>query len=44
MDTRSRDRRTAVALIYYKLGGRFAAWEQPKTLTEELRAAFRLLR
>jgi pimeloyl-ACP methyl ester carboxylesterase len=34
-------------LIYYnKLskGGHFAAWEQPKTFTEELRAAFKSLR
>jgi len=34
-------------LIYYNKvdkGGHFAAWEQPKTFTEELRAAFRTLR
>ena len=34
-------------LIYYNnlnKGGRFAAWEQPQLLTEELRAAFKPLR
>jgi len=34
-------------LIYYnKLdkGGRFAAWEQPELLTQELRTAFKSLR
>ena len=34
-------------LIYYhhaEKGGHFAAWEQPQLFTEELRAAFRLLR
>jgi pimeloyl-ACP methyl ester carboxylesterase len=34
-------------LIYYNkldIGGHFAAWEQPKLFTEELRAAFRSLR
>jgi pimeloyl-ACP methyl ester carboxylesterase len=34
-------------LIHYnKLdrGGHFAAWEQPKLLSEEIRAAFRTLR
>jgi pimeloyl-ACP methyl ester carboxylesterase len=34
-------------LIYYNRlpkGGHFAAWEQPKAFTEELRASFRSLR
>ncbi len=34
-------------LIYYNRhakGGHFAAWEQPQLLTEDLRAAFRVLR
>ena len=34
-------------LIFYKkhdIGGHFAAWEQPKLLSEDLRAAFRQVR
>ena len=34
-------------LIHYNThpkGGHFAAWEQPQFLTEDLRAAFRVLR
>jgi hypothetical protein len=34
-------------LIHYNKpdrGGHFAAWEQPKTMTEELRVSFRPLR
>jgi pimeloyl-ACP methyl ester carboxylesterase len=34
-------------LIYYNRldkGGHFAAWEQPKLFTEEIRAAFRSVR
>jgi pimeloyl-ACP methyl ester carboxylesterase len=34
-------------LIYFnevEKGGHFAAWEQPQLFTEELRAAFRLIR
>jgi pimeloyl-ACP methyl ester carboxylesterase len=31
-------------LIHYNKLGHFAAWEQPKLLSEELRAGFRSLR
>ncbi|HEX8913996.1 MAG TPA: hypothetical protein VF796_16730, partial [Humisphaera sp.] len=34
-------------LVYYnrlEKGGHFAAWEQPQSFTEELRAAFKSLR
>jgi hypothetical protein len=31
-------------LAAFDKGGRFAAWEQPKRLTEELRTGFRSLR
>ena len=34
-------------LVYYKKrdkGGHFAAWEQPKSIVEDIRAGFRSLR
>lgn len=40
------EERAILAGGYHKLpkGGHFAAWEQPKLLTEELRAGFKSLR
>jgi hypothetical protein len=39
-----RDRRLVGATARLALGGHFAAWEQPKLFSEEVRAAFRSLR
>ena len=40
------DRRPVVSPAWFHAdkGGHFAAWEQPKLLSEELRAAFKSLR